>query len=60
MSVTVTAPGAEDEDAVPEPPDFPYRPLPIDLTRRVRRRAQWRRLRHVCGSLAVTGAALGT
>jgi hypothetical protein len=60
MSVTVTTPGVEDEDAVPEPPDFPYRPLPADLTRRVRRRARWSRLRRVCGSLTLTGAALGT
>ncbi|WP_406285784.1 hypothetical protein [Embleya sp. NBC_00896] len=60
MSVTVLPPGADDAEAVPEPPEFPYRPLPADLTRRVRRRAHLRRLRHLLGSFALAVGALGT
>ncbi|MFE5329329.1 hypothetical protein ACFRCG_23360 [Embleya sp. NPDC056575] len=59
MSVTVSPPGAADAEEVPEPPEFPYRPLPPNLARRVRRRAALRRLRHVFGSVVLAGAAAG-
>jgi len=60
VSVTVSPPGADEAGALPEPPVFPYRPLPDDLARRVRRRAWRRRARHVVGSLVLAGAAVGT
>ncbi|MGW1993053.1 hypothetical protein [Embleya sp. NPDC001921] len=59
MSVTVSPPGSADAEEVPEPPEFPYRPLPANLARRVRRRAHRRRLRHVIGSCALAGAVAG-
>lgn len=59
MTVTVSPPGADDADALPEPPRLPYRPLPANLARRARRRARRRRARHVLGSLVLAGAAVG-
>jgi hypothetical protein len=60
MSVTAPTPGAAaDPEEIPEAPEFPYRPLPANLARRVRRRASLRRLRHLLGSALLAGAAVG-
>ncbi|MFF7248014.1 hypothetical protein ACFZBU_29370 [Embleya sp. NPDC008237] len=59
MSVTAPTPGAAEPEEIPEPPEFPYRPLPANLARRVRRRAYLHRLRHVLGSGLLAGAVIG-
>ncbi|MFI1386194.1 hypothetical protein [Embleya sp. NPDC020886] len=59
MSVTAPTPGAADPEEIPEPPRFPYRPLPANLAHRVRRRAYLHRLRHLLASGLLAGAAIG-